>query len=152
MAIVITRPEIASSPLRTRISELMFALQKDAKRNREIEALMVARDYEVDEAYDFSYGVANYDDTNSTCPRDTAYIAIEIIAIKDRYKRLIERCRVRHKRFSDLVEQLPSEDRETLIKAFCTELEVDERDVKRIIRKHLKLIETYYVIEGGDET
>lgn len=144
MMIVVTKPEVASSRLRETINELLYSLQLDAKRNEELERLLIERDREITAAYQFSYGVATLDDSEGRLISSTHHIACEIIALKERYAKRIKRCRIRHKRFKDILEQLPTNDAETLATALCTSIEVDERDVKKVIRNHLKLIKSFY--------
>ena len=144
LAIIVTKPEKAFSNLRAQVNELVYSLGNDAKKNEMAEQLLIERDREVEAAYDFSYGVAMMDSLDRWYTSDTFHIVSEIIAIKERYAKRIQRCRIRHKRFYSIVEQLSPEEAETFIRAFCTNLEVDEQDVKRIIRKHLKLIQSYY--------
>lgn len=144
MAIIVTKPEIAHSSIRAKINELLICLQMDAQRNKTIERLLIEKDDAIREAYRFSYGVRMLEEGVPGCTSDPFTHVVNIIAIKERYAKRIQRYRLKHERFHTIVNLLPSDDKETLVRAFCTELEVDERDVKRAIRKHLKVIEQYY--------
>ncbi|MER2057837.1 MAG: hypothetical protein ABTA16_03370 [Niallia sp.] len=144
MAIIVTKPEIAHSSIRAKINELLICLQMDAQRNKTIERLLIEKDEAIREAYRFSFGVRSYEEGVPGCTSDPFTHVVNIIAIKERYAKRIQRYRLKHERFHTIVNLLPSDDKETLVRAFCTELEVDERDVKRAIRKHLKVIEQYY--------
>lgn len=144
LAIVVTKPEIALSQIRSRVNELLFSLQNDAQKNSEVERLLIEKEEAIEEAYNFSYGITLWDKNQPWMVNDTQYIACEIIALKDYYDKRIKHCRIKHKRFKDIIDQLPQQDAEVLIKAFCTSLEVDEQEVKRVIRKHFKLIQSYY--------
>lgn len=144
LAIIVTKPEVAFSSLRAQVNELLYSLGNDAKKNRLAEQLLIERDREIEVAYDFSYGIAMIDPLDRWYTSDTFHIVSEIIAIKERYAKRIKRCRIRHKRFKSIVEELSPEEAQTFIRAFCTDLEVDEQDVKKIIRKHLKLIKSFY--------
>ena len=144
LAIIVTKPEIATSTLRTCVNELLYSLSIDAQRNKQIEQLMIERDLEVATAYDFNYGTAMMDPLDRWYTSDVFYIASEIISLKERYSKRIRRCQVRHERFKSIVEELPQGDAEVFLRAFSTDLEVDEQDVKLIIRKHLKLIKSFY--------
>lgn len=144
MTIVVTKPEVASSTIRTAINEVLFSMQLDAQRNEELERLLIERDIAVKEAYRFSYGVVVMDKMEVPIISDTYFVACEVIALKERYAKRIRRCKLRHKRFKDILTQLPLSDSETLAKALCTSIEVDERDVKKVIRKHLKFMQSFY--------
>lgn len=144
LAIIITKPEIAFSSQRAHVNELLYSLGSDAKKNEVAEQLLIERDRAVEAAYDFSYGVAMMDPLDRWYTSDTFHIVSEIIAIKKRYAKRMRRCKIRHERFNSIVEELPQGDAETFIRAFCTDLEVDERDVKLIIRKNIKLIKSFY--------
>lgn len=144
LAIIVTKPEVAFSSQRAQVNELLYSLGSDAKKNEMAEQLLIERDQAVEAAYDFSYGVAMMDPLDRWYTSDTFHIVSEIITIKKRYSKRIRRCRIRHERFNSIVEELSQEDAETFIRAFCTDLEVDERDVKLIIRKYLKLIQSFY--------
>jgi hypothetical protein len=144
LAIIITKPEIAFSNQRAQVNELLYSLGSDAKKNEVVERLLLERDQEIEAAYEFSYGVAMLDPIDRWYSSDTFNIVSEIIALKERYAKRIRRCKVRHERFNSIVKGLPSEDAETFIRAFCTDLEVDERDVKAIIRKHYKFLASFY--------
>lgn len=144
LAIIVTKPEVAFSSKRAQVNELLYSLGSDAKKNEMAEQLLIERDLEIEAAYDFSYGVAMIDPLDRWYTSDTFHIVSEINAIKERYAKRIKRCRIRHERFKSIVEELSQEDAETFIRAFCTDLEVDEQDVKKIIRKHLKLIKSFY--------
>lgn len=150
MAIVVTKPEIAFSPIRTQINEYMYCIKRDAQRSREVEQIMMERDIEVREAYRFSYGVAMTDEMVERTPTSTEFVAANIIALKERYAKRIRRCKLRHRRFERLVQEVretSENDADTLIKAFCTTIEVDERDVKAILRMHIPLLKNLYGIE-----
>lgn len=144
MAIIVTKPEIAQSSIRAKINELLVCLQMDAQRNETVEKLLIEKDIAIREAYRFSFGVRSYEEGVLGCTSDPFTHVLNITAIKERYAKRIKRYRLKHERFHTVVNLLPSEDKETLVRAFCTELEVDERDVKRAIRKHIKIIEQYY--------
>lgn len=144
MSIVITKPEVAHSSLRAKVNELLYCLQMDAQRNRTIERLLIEKDNEIQEAYRFSYGVRTLEEGAMGCTSDPYYHVVNIIGIEERYTKSINRQKLRHKRFQNIVDVLPSKDKETFVRAFCTSLEVDEREVKQVIRKHLKTIESYY--------
>lgn len=116
----------------------------DAQRNKTIERLLIEKDIAIREAYQFSFGVRSYEEGVPGCTSDPFVHVVNIIAIKERYAKRIQRYRLKHERFHTIVNLLPSEDKETLVRAFCTDLIVDEQDVKRTIRKHLKVIEQYY--------
>ena len=45
---------------------------------------------------------------------------------------------------------MPINEQDTFLKAFCTDMEVDERDVKRIINNHFVTINHYYPEEPID--
>lgn len=144
MAIIVTKPEIAHSPIRTKVSELLYCLKVDAQRNKSIERLLIEKDIAIREAYEFSFGVRSYEEGVPGTSSDPYFHVLNIIALKERYEKRINRYRLKHERFHIIVEHLPIEDKETLIRAFCTDLEVDEQDVKSVIRKHLKYIESVY--------
>lgn len=144
LAIIVTKPEIAHSIQRARVNELLYSLGSDAKKNEFVEQLIIERDREIEAAYEFSYGVAILDPTDRWYTSDTFNIVSEIIALKERYAKRIKRCRVRHKRFKRIIAMLPEKDSDILARAFCTSIEVDERDVKRVIQKHFKLIKSFY--------
>lgn len=116
----------------------------DAQRNKTIELLLIEKDIAIRESYRFSFGVRSYEEGVLGCTSDPFAHVLNIMAIKERYAKRIQRYRLKHERFHKVMKRLPSDDKETLVRAFCTELEVDERDVKRAIRKHLKVIEQYY--------
>lgn len=144
MAIIVTKPEIAHSPIRAKVSELLYCLQVDAQRNKSIERLLIEKDIAIREAYKFSFGTRSYEEGVPGSTSDPFHHVVNILAIKERYAKRIQRYRLKHERFHTIVEYLPIEDKETLVRAFCTDLEVDERDVKRIIRKHVDYIESVY--------
>lgn len=128
----------------------MYCIKRDAQRNREVEQIMMERDIEVREAYRFSYGVAITDEMVERTPTSTEFVATNIIALKERYAKRIRRCKLRHRRFERLVQEvreISENDADTLIKAFCTTIEVDERDVKAILRMHIPLLKNLYGIE-----
>lgn len=151
MTIIVTKPEIASSPIRSRVNELLYSLENDAKKNKEVERLLIEKKEAIDDAYNFSYGVTLWDENDRWMVNDTHHIACEIIALKSNYEKRIKRCRIRHKRFKTIIDQLPQTDAETLTKAFCTDIEVDEQDVKKVIRKHLKYLEQFYSKDNEKE-
>lgn len=146
MTIVVIKPDTVYSPTKDLINDLIISLQLDAKRNEQLERLIIERDEEVANCYDFSYGCAKWGDQSDSHPYTTGTdtIAINIIALKDYYAKRIRKCQIRHARFKALLEELPDEDSEILAKAFCTDISVDERDVKKVIKKHLPLIEDRY--------
>lgn len=144
MAIIVTKPEIAHSSIRAKVSELLYCLQVDAQRNKSIERLLIEKDIAIREAYRFSFGTRSYEEGVPGSTSDPFHHVVNILAMKERYEKRINRYRLKHERFHKIVEHLPFDDKETLVRAFCTELEVDEQDVKRIIRKHLKYIESVY--------
>lgn len=144
LAIIVIKPEVAYSSLRAKVNELLYCLKMDAQRNETIEKLLIEKDIAIREAYEFSFGVRSYEEGVPGSTSDPFFHVVNIIAIKERYAKRIQRYRLKHERFHTIVNFLPSDDKETLVRAFCTELEVDERDVKRAIRKHIKIIEQYY--------
>lgn len=144
MTIIITRPEVARSSLRTKVNELLVCMDMDSKRNETIEKLLIEKDAAIQEMYRFSYGVRSYEEGVMGYTSDPFFHTVNIIAIKERYAKRIARYKLKYERFNTIVNLLPSEDKEILIRAFSTDLPVDERDVKNVIRKHLKLIEQYY--------
>lgn len=144
MAIIVTKPEIAHSSIRTKVNELLYCLQVDAKRNKAIEELLIEKDIAIRDAYKFSFGTRSYEEGVPGSRSDPFYHVVNIIALKECYEKRINRYRLKHARFHTIVEHLPFGDKETLIRAFCTSLEVDEQDVKEVIRKHLKYIESVY--------
>ena len=144
MAIIVTKPEIAQSSIRAKVSELLYCLQVDAQRNKSIERLLIEKDIAIREAYRFSFGTRSYEEGVPGSTSDPFTHVVNILALKERYAKRIQRYRLKHERFHTIVEHIPIEDKETLVRAFCTDLEVDERDVKRVIRKHMDYIESIY--------
>ncbi|MEK4128543.1 hypothetical protein NYE67_02625 [Solibacillus sp. FSL W8-0474] len=144
MAIIVTKPEIAHSSIRTKVNELLYCLQVDAQRNKAIEELLIEKDNAIRELYKFSFGTRSYEEGVPGSRSDPFYHVVNIIALKEWYEKRINRYRLKHERFHTILEHLPFGDKETLIRAFCTTLEVDEKDVKEVIRKHLKYIESVY--------
>lgn len=150
MAIIVTKPEIAKSRMRSHINELLYLLQTDAQKNREIELLIRERDAAIKEAYNFTYGIVTLNPEEFSFIKDVSTLAGEAIAIRERYEKRLRRCTVKHKRFKTIVNQLSNQERETFLKAFCTDIEVDEQEVKRIIRKHSASIGRYYPEQPTD--
>lgn len=144
MAIIIVEPEKASSRIRSQINELLYLLQTDAQKNREIELLIRERDVAIREAYNFTYGVVTWDREEFSFIKDVSTLAGEAIAIRERYEKRLKRCTVKHKRFKTIVDNLLPNERETFLKAFCTDIEVDGREVKLIIKKYYTVINRYY--------
>lgn len=144
MTIVIVKPEKLGSVQRARVNELLYCLKCDAQKSKELEQLIKERDYEIANAYRFSYGVVNLDSTEPDICYDPFYLVSEIISLKERYAKRIQRFKIRHKRFKDVLDVLPAGDAEVLMKALCTSIEVDEREVKKVIKKHFNLIKGFY--------
>ena len=150
MAIIVVKPEIAYSTMRGQVNELLYLLQTDAQMNREIERIRVERDAAIKEAYSFTYGITRWNRDGFNFISDVPTLACDVIAIKERYEKRLRRCAVKHRRFKTVIDNLSTEERETFLKVFCTDIEVDERDVKRIIKKHFSTINYYYPEEPID--
>lgn len=144
MAIIVTRSEIAHSAMRSKVNELLYCIKVDAQRNKAIERLLIEKDMAIRQSYEFSFGIPSYEEGEPGSTSDVFYHVTNILAVQERYNKRIQRYRLKHERFHTIVEHLPVEDKETLVRAMCTNLPVDERDVKRVIRKHLKCIESVY--------
>ena len=144
MTIIAVKPEKAYSKVRAQINELMYLLQIDARMDREIERIIVQRDAAIEEAYSFTYGVTTWDHNEFSYTKDVPTLACEVIAIKERYEKRLRRCEIKNKRFKTILSLLSREEQDTLLKAFCTDIEVDECDLKRIIKKHLNTINHYF--------
>lgn len=151
VVIIVVKPEIAYSKVRAQINELLYLLQTDAQMDREIKRIIIERDAAIEEAYSFTYGITTWDQNEFNFIKDVPTLASEVIAIKERYEKRLRRCTVKHKRFKTIIDHLNIEEQETFLKTFCSDIEVDERDVKRIIKKHLVTINRYYPEKPTDE-
>lgn len=150
MAIIVVKPELAKSRKRAQINELLYLLKTDAQKNREIERIIRERDAAIADAYSFTYGCTTWDINEFSYIKDVATLAGEVIAVRERYVKRLKRCTVKHRRFKTIVDQLPTKERETFLKAFVTDIPVDEKDVKDIIKKHFAMINRYYPEEPTD--
>lgn len=143
MTIVIVKPEKASSPLRTRINELLHSIELDAGAKKKAEKMIRHRTEYFSDLYDFSYGICKYDDEMGITS-DPAYIVSEIVSAKANYDKRIMRLNGKHKRFERVMGLLSTEEEEAFRLALFTPKEIDVKVLKSIIKKHLVEIEQIY--------
>nr|WP_309101819.1 hypothetical protein [Fredinandcohnia onubensis] len=143
MAIVIVKPEKASSPLRTRINELLHSIELDAGAKKKAEKMIRNRAEYFSELYDFSYGICKYDDEIGITS-DPAYIVSEIVSAKANYDKRIKRLNGKYKRFERVMSLLAAGEAEVFNVALFTPKTIDVKILKSIIKKHLAEIEQIY--------
>ena len=143
MAIVIVTPEKASSPLRTRINELLHSIELDAGAKKKAEKMIRKRTEYFSELYEFSYGICKYDDEMGITS-DPAYIVSEIVSAKANYDKRIMRLDGKHKRFERVMGLLSTDEEEAFRQALFTPKTIDVKVLKTIIKKHLSEIEQIY--------
>lgn len=144
MTVIYSEPEVKYSNKASRVNELYYLLKCDAEKNKMVEQLIIEREAAIKDAYNFTYGVVKWDIDQFNYPSRTENVVEEILALKEYYQKRIMRCEIKHKRFKEILEQIPFNDAEVLLKAFCSPLEVDVKEVKKVIRSNIHVVGKYY--------
>lgn len=144
-----TRYEISSESdhdvpaMEARIRNSMFCLWKDATSKGLAEYLERTSEQYYTELYEFSYGVTSYSE-DYRMVKGTERLALMVIAEKENRKRQVERLEKAYERFYSILDSLPKEDVEVLKRYFVKRHKVDYEQLRAVVKKHLKQIETYY--------